>query len=216
MVMEVKKKRTRRSVKEGEAFRAQLIETARQMFIEQGYDAVSIRKITEQAGCPPMTFYVYFRNKRELIRHIWDDLIWAAVHRAEAAAADHQNPEAALEAFALAWLQYWLDNPDNFRVSFLNKDILAGPDDIYYTESSRLRERFTIIGHLVERGVAQGVFTETNPEVVTQMLLSLTIGLAHCLVDIPEYRWDPSLPKESIRTILRGLRRELVPKNVTA
>jgi AcrR family transcriptional regulator len=198
-------RRTRRTAKEGEAFRQHLIAAARELFLQEGVDAVSIRKIAERAGCPPMTFYVYFRNKLEVLRHIWDDVLQAAAEPAEAAAARHADPAAALEAYALAWCRYWVDNPDNYRMVFSRQDPVGSPDDVSYTDYASLHGRFSLPNALIERGVAQGVFTTTDPQLAVESLLALCVGLSHCVIRIPEGRWDPALAEAAIGQMIRGL-----------
>lgn len=203
--MPARQRAKRRTTKEMEAFRRHLISMARELFIEQGVEAVSIRKIAERAGCPPMTFYVYFRNKLELLRHIWDDVLMAAADAAEAAAARHDEPAAALEAYAGAWCGYWTANPDNYRMVFFYEDKLNAPDDTFYVDSSTIYQRFHVLNALVERGMAEGSFAPIDPELAAQSLLTLCVGLSHCVIGIPEYRWDPELTSSAIHQMVQGL-----------
>ena len=152
-----------------------------------------------------MTFYVYFRNKLELLRHIWDDVLMAAAEAAEAEAAKQGDAAEALEAYALALCRYWFDNPDNYRMVFLYQDKLNASDDTFYADSSNIRSRFHILNTLVEQGIADGSFAPTNSEIAAQSLLALCVGLAHCVVIIPEYRWDPTLTSAAICQMIQGL-----------
>lgn len=47
-----------------------LIEAAYQLFLEQGFDAVSIQEIVDRANVAKGTFYLYFRDKDDLRRCI--------------------------------------------------------------------------------------------------------------------------------------------------
>src|SRR5690349_16872873 len=48
------------------AKREQILEGARRVFIEMGFDAASMNDITRAAGVSKGTIYVYFANKEEL------------------------------------------------------------------------------------------------------------------------------------------------------
>lgn len=51
---------------------AQIIETARELFIESGYSGVSIESIARKAKSSPETIYSVFKNKRSLLAHTMD------------------------------------------------------------------------------------------------------------------------------------------------
>ena len=54
--------------------RNQIIETAKGLFMRHGIKRVTIEEICKKAGASKMTFYKYFPNKIELVKHIWRNL----------------------------------------------------------------------------------------------------------------------------------------------
>jgi len=206
----VKAKRTRRTAEEGKEFRLQLVDAARALFAEQGFDAVTIRSITQRAGCSPMTFYVYFRNKHELLRHIWGDIVAIADEYAQSAIDPAKGIPEQIAGFACAWVEYWTANPDNFRIVFLNQDRLASDDDVYFARSARARP-FTAVVERIERGIAEGLFHRVDPVAATQALLTASIGLAYSLIMVPEVRWRDGLAETSIDLFIRGFRGPAAP-----
>ncbi len=55
------------------AKRKQIIDGARQVFIEMGFDAASMNDITRAAGVSKGTIYVYFANKEELFEALIEE-----------------------------------------------------------------------------------------------------------------------------------------------
>src|ERR671931_410522 len=55
------------------AKRKQIIEGARRVFIDMGFDAASMNDITREAGVSKGTIYVYFANKEELFECLIDE-----------------------------------------------------------------------------------------------------------------------------------------------
>ena len=55
------------------AKRQQIIEGARRVFIEMGFDAASMNDITREAGVSKGTIYVYFANKEELFEALIEE-----------------------------------------------------------------------------------------------------------------------------------------------
>jgi AcrR family transcriptional regulator len=58
---------TKRSKKE-----MQIAETAEDLFMRYGVKRVTVEEISRKAGVSKMTFYKYFANKIELVRHLWN------------------------------------------------------------------------------------------------------------------------------------------------
>jgi AcrR family transcriptional regulator len=52
--------------------RRQIVETARSLFIELGYDGTTIDAIADAAGVAPETVYAVFQSKRKILRHLID------------------------------------------------------------------------------------------------------------------------------------------------
>jgi len=55
------------------ANRAAILEAARQVFLEQGYDAVTIRDVIRRTALASGTFYNYFRTKEAVLRALVDE-----------------------------------------------------------------------------------------------------------------------------------------------
>jgi len=49
----------------------QIVETAQDLFMHYGIRRVTVEEICRRAGVSKMTFYKYFANKIELVRHLW-------------------------------------------------------------------------------------------------------------------------------------------------
>lgn len=199
----------RRTPRESAEFRDRIIAVARQLFVEDGFEAVSIRKITERAGCPPMTFYVFFKSKRALLRHIWEDVFADLLTACQAAVQAAEGPRARLVALVRALSLYWLEHPDNYRMVFMHQDQVASADEAYYVDSSGIRERLRLVDAIIEEGVGAGVFRPVEPELAAQVVLVTMVGLAHALITIPEYPWmRDRLVDAAIDSLLRGLSAE--------
>ena len=184
------RKRLRRSESEGAELRNRLIEAARDLFVADGYAGVSIRRITQRAGCPPMTFYLYFTSKHALLRHIWEDIFAQLLPLCAAAAAGQVDPVDKVEAYVVTMSRYWVDHPDSYRVVYLNQDVLEPGEETYFVESGDIMRRFQALQHLIDDGKASGRFrAEVDSELVMQALSANSIGVAHALVTVPEYPW---------------------------
>jgi AcrR family transcriptional regulator len=179
-----------RSLDEAAELRSRLIESARNLFAAEGYAGVSIRRITQRAGCPPMTFYLYFTSKHVLLRHIWEDVFADLLPQCATAAAAQSDPVEKVAAYVITMTRYWLEHPDSYRVVYLNQDILEPGEDRYYVETGDIVRRFHALQQMIDDGKASGRFRpEIDSELIMQALSANSIGVAHALVTVPEYPW---------------------------
>ena len=58
--------------KKGSRKMDRIIETATELFVQHGIRRITIEEICRTAGASKMTFYKYFDNKIDLLRHIWE------------------------------------------------------------------------------------------------------------------------------------------------
>jgi AcrR family transcriptional regulator len=58
--------------KQGSKKMERIIQTATELFTEHGIRRITIEEICRTAGASKMTFYKYFDNKIDLLRHIWE------------------------------------------------------------------------------------------------------------------------------------------------
>jgi AcrR family transcriptional regulator len=76
--------RARRS--EGRLTRERLVDAAAELVVEEGYEALSMRRLADRLGVGAMTLYGYVRTKEELLQALADRLL------AEAALPDGDGP----------------------------------------------------------------------------------------------------------------------------
>lgn len=183
---------------------ARIIATARQLFLRDGVEAVSMRKLAAEVGCSPMWLYRYFANKQEILWQVWDlffDDLFARLAQVEA-----PTPRARLEQAALAYLDYWQTHPDRFLIVFLQKDLAPGGTR-HYIEAFGITGRFDFFTGIIREAQAQGDLGGTDALEIGQGLMCLLQGLALNFITIPEYPWrDPAaLARLTVGSYLAGL-----------
>jgi AcrR family transcriptional regulator len=59
-----------RRAREKDEMRRRIMESATEMFVEEGYESVSMRKIADRIEYAPSTIYLYFKDKADLVASI--------------------------------------------------------------------------------------------------------------------------------------------------
>ncbi|VTQ03121.1 TetR/AcrR family transcriptional regulator [Sphingobacterium daejeonense] len=56
-----------KKLKHKEDLRTLILEAAKKLFVQEGYEATSIRKIAKEIGFSPTTIYLYYKDKSDIV-----------------------------------------------------------------------------------------------------------------------------------------------------
>ena len=107
------------TVGEGAGLRERIIEAASKVFIEEGYENLSMRRVAQEAGCSQMAMYRHFANKEALTQYICSKLyasFAAKINREIEAVTD---PWERLRKFIVALIRFATSYPDHYSLIFL-------------------------------------------------------------------------------------------------
>ncbi len=112
MTEERKQTRRKRVGKDG------LLRAAREVAAEEGWGAVTVRKIAERVGYRAPVVYEYFASKDDLLLELLRRGFAALAEAVRAAREDSSDPEGALYGVARAYLRFAWDFPDLYQVMY--------------------------------------------------------------------------------------------------
>lgn len=138
-----------------------ILATAREIAEQQGWDAVTTRRLSERIEYSQPVLYSHFRGKREIIGAVALEgaAEMAAALRAATAAAD--GPRARVTALARAYLDFAVRNPAVYDAMFqLDGGLAFAVEDT----PEPLKDAFSALLESLEEvtgdGVHPGLFTE--------------------------------------------------------
>ncbi len=97
------------------AQRQRIRDAARALYDEHGIEAVTVRRVADQAGLAQGTIYKYFRNHVDLVRSLWLEPIQQAGDVVEKIAASVSDPAQRLRAILTYYRDFVIENPDVHR-----------------------------------------------------------------------------------------------------
>ena len=104
---------------EGHTRREEILQAAKELFLEEGYDATTIRRIADRVGISAPALYLYFRDKEALMLALCDQTfahLIAAIGEIEKTV---QDPLERIRRFGEAYARFGLSHPDEYRLVFL-------------------------------------------------------------------------------------------------
>jgi len=138
------RRRARRG--EGERLREEILEAAREILAEtQDADAMSVRSVAERVGVSTPSIYLHFADKQALLDAVCGLVFAELDERMQAAATTTTDPFDGLRLRGLAYVEFALANPEQYRLAMMRmpavhdsydkhsyepfsaEDIVAGP-----------------------------------------------------------------------------------------
>ena len=101
-----------------ENLREQIMDAARELFVSEGYESVSMRKIADKIEYSPTTIYLYFKDKTDLLVQLCDETFARLGERLERIRQKQEDPLLALREAARA---FFVAIGKNERVAHLVK-----------------------------------------------------------------------------------------------
>ena len=159
---------------------------ARRVFLAEGYDSVSLRRLASEVGCTPMAIYTYYDSKLDILRQLWAEVFDAAFAEVERACAEGATPASQLKAMCQAYVRYWLDHPDHYRLVFMSTGVTQ--DDVtVFVEADAIATRYAVFATALSACVGQD-----DPRIAThaEALICGLIGIAHSHITVSGYPWS--------------------------
>jgi AcrR family transcriptional regulator len=108
---------------EGHTRREEILQAAKELFLEQGYDQTTIRRIADRVGISAPALYLYFKDKEALMLALCDQTfghLLEAIGELEKTVAD---PRERVRRFGEAYARFGLTHPDEYRLVFMGAHI---------------------------------------------------------------------------------------------
>jgi AcrR family transcriptional regulator len=194
-----------RQEREREAVGRAILDAARDLFVAEGYQNVSIRKIADRIEYSPAAIYSYFPSK--------DDIFFALAEegfRLLFSRRPDVSGGSGIDALRATFWQLYdfsRSDPEYFALMFLDRSV---------PRISKNWERFAFVGEMKEQiaqtilqAVDEGHLPETaNPHAVSRILTAAMIGAAalHLCDRLAPGEDAEALARDTLEAVLTGLR----------
>ena len=197
-----------RRAREKEQLRREILDAARDLFVREGYENVSMRRIAERIEYSPTTIYLYFQDKAELLYCLCEETFARLVKEFERLKAeDSGDPVRCLRRGMRAYIEFGLKYPNHYKVTFIMHPEHHEPDK-YMNPDSMGMKAFAFLPALVGEAVRQGKFRQVDVAATSQTLWAAIHGLTSLLIVHPDFPWvnRSELIDHLIDTMLDGLK----------
>ncbi|MBI5058194.1 TetR/AcrR family transcriptional regulator [candidate division KSB1 bacterium] len=184
-----------RKSRERQEMRSLILETARALFVEEGFATVSIRRIAEKIEYSPATIYLYFKDKDEILYAV-HNLGFEMLMEKFRDTATISDPFERLQAISRRYLEFAIEHPGYYDLMFIMrgpiKTIEEGSDEWNYG-----RKSFDFFNATVQECVDAGYLPADSREIAAFALWGYVHGVAALIIR----RRCPMLDQDNIENI---------------
>jgi AcrR family transcriptional regulator len=196
---------TEKRAKHKREFRKEILDSAREIFIHDGYDGFSMRKLAEKIDYSPTTIYLYFKNKDDLLFAICEEFFANFFDELNHIRSVSHDPVETLRKAFFYFIELGLKNPNQYKVIFFTQSSVYGTHEEFVQRESMARNVYFAFKEMVLDCIKAGRFRERDEEVITRTLAIVSHGLVTMML----YRPDHLEGKKDIitRTVVDALLR---------
>ncbi|HWB93244.1 MAG TPA: TetR/AcrR family transcriptional regulator [Puia sp.] len=108
-----------RKEKQKMEIRKLILDASMKLFVEEGFENVTIRKIADLIEYSPTTVYLYFKDKDEIFYSL-HDIGFQKMHEFNHQLDSIQNPLLRLHKMGENYLRFGMENPEYYSLMFIN------------------------------------------------------------------------------------------------
>ncbi len=153
--------------------RAKILEAARDRFLEEGLDGLSMRSIAQRVGVSSMTLYLYYESRQDIVRHITIEGFKVLNAEVEKAAKASKAGDR-IRDIANGYLKWALDNRRFYSAMFtyLTDDFAVAPEDPLLAGPSN------VVADHIKKAFVQSGHSDASAALYSTILWSTLHGIA--------------------------------------
>jgi AcrR family transcriptional regulator len=200
-----------RRQKHKEELRNIILDAARDIFVREGYETFSMRKLARKIEYSPGNVYLHFKNKEELFECLVEESFARLLKTLTALrnGVEARDPVEELKKGMHVYVEFGLRNPNDYRFAFMLRPPVK-------KRPYKVHAAFEVLRHLVKCCVDQKRFRAVDVETTSQSLWVAVHGITSLLIQQPDFPWVPK--KELIAQVIGNSVKSLmrVPRPQTA
>jgi AcrR family transcriptional regulator len=167
-----------RRERERDEVRRKILDAARDLFMAEGYERVTMRRIADAIEYSPTTIYNHFKDKDDLVDALchaeFSQLLSALDLRDRAG-----DPVLWIRQIGAAYAKWGLENPNHYAWLFLSRKPFG--EDHHPSEPAV--QSFAVLRDAVARAIESGAFIPGNPDTMAQVLWASLHGAIALLIN---------------------------------
>ncbi len=185
--------------------RQEIMDAARELFVAEGYQNVSMRKIADKIGYSATTIYLYFKDKNDLLHQICEQTFARLAHNISSIEQLSDNPLEKLRSGLREYIYFGLKHPSQYEIVFITP-LPAQVEKEFEETNGKLA--FDTLRKVITECVSANLLKSNDVELLSQTLWAGIHGVTSLLI---KHEHFPFIGRESlidsvIDTLIRGIK----------
>jgi AcrR family transcriptional regulator len=191
--------------------KTKILNAARMLFVERGYDAVTMRAVAKKIEYSPTAIYLHFKDKESLIQELCtqDFLSLAKGFQRIARVSD---PVERLRRIGRAYSEFGLQHPNHYRLMFMTPHPPFDPSEKDVEKGNPEQDGYAFLKYTIADCVRERRFRAgmTDVELIAQTHWAgihgvISLEIAKCNDDWVDWRSVKKRIELMIDVLIRGL-----------
>jgi AcrR family transcriptional regulator len=195
--------------------RERILDAARELFIAEGYDGVSMRKIADKIEYSPTAIYVHFADKDELFREICHE-DFRRLAQSMIGLAQVADPVERIRKIGVAYIDFGQRHPNHYRTMFMTPHPpILEPDAALAGKGNPEEDAYEFLRMTVTEAMKAGAFRDglSDADLLAQTLWAgahgvISLHIAKCNDDWVTWRSLKKRTEVMLDALLVGLLKE--------
>jgi AcrR family transcriptional regulator len=173
---------------DGHMRRGEILEAAQRIFLAEGYQGATIRKIADEVGVSSTALYMHFRDKDEILLEISEEVVGTLLAINSDISARPIDAVSKVRLMLEAYMEFALENPNTYQLVFCGSGGHISADK--EKQAQALGEAcFQKFIEVVEELSAAGRLRIGSVDSAAQSLWVACHGLVALLITKPNFQW---------------------------
>src|SRR6266550_4340043 len=138
--------------------RQSIQEAVIRLICREGLKSVTMERVAQEVGITKGTVYLHYRDKQDLLDEVKSSAVAPMMKTVEDILRGDGPPVDRLRAFVLAYLEYFDEHRDLFRVLIYEREVVRVQGSRY--QSDRYRHMVQEAARIISEGIRSGAFRQ--------------------------------------------------------
>jgi AcrR family transcriptional regulator len=196
----------RKAKGDGHLRRAEILTAAERIFVAEGYEGATIRKIADEVGVSSTALYMHFPDKGAILLEICEASILRLLNQNREIAARPMDPGMRLKDMLASYMRWGFEHPNAYQLVFGSSPSVTG---VWSEGNASLSAQcYDIFSGVVREVAAEGRLRTGDADSASQALWGACHGVVMLAITRKTRPWAPQA--ELIEVTLDGLMNGLV------
>jgi AcrR family transcriptional regulator len=200
---------TERRQRHRASLRREILDAASQLFVEEGYHRLTMRRLAERIEYSPTTIYLYFKDKNELLGAVCEETFSRLAGKLERLQKTAGTPAGHLRDSLRTYIEFGLAHPNQYLVTFMSPN--PGLEGELFEGSAGSRA-FDALRQSVRACSENGDIHTADVEMTAQALWAGAHGVTSLFITMKGFPFfaRAALVDHTIDTLMAGLKAPVV------